>query len=156
MGFCISREENESRNKSNQIERYLADDRKKLASMHEIKLLLLGSGESGKSTIAKQMKIIHMNGYSHAELMEYKLAVYKNILECSKNLLDAIEKFNIPYEDSACIEHAEFIKSKISGLNVENYLMSEISKKMQKIWSDGASRVVMQRTTEFYIMDSAS
>lgn len=31
-----------------------------------------GSGESGKSTIVKQMKIIHQNGYTQDELMQFK------------------------------------------------------------------------------------
>ena len=29
---------------------------------HIVRILLLGTGESGKSTVVKQMKIIHMNG----------------------------------------------------------------------------------------------
>lgn len=56
----------------------------------EVKVLLLGSGESGKSTIVKQMKIIHQNGFSHEELLEYKPFVYKNVLDCIKNIISAI------------------------------------------------------------------
>jgi len=33
----------------------------------ELRILLLGAGESGKSTIAKQMKIIHLSGFSEQE-----------------------------------------------------------------------------------------
>lgn len=37
-----------------------------------------GSGESGKSTIVKQMKIIHQNGYSKDELLLFRLTIYKS------------------------------------------------------------------------------
>lgn len=37
-----------------------------------MKLLLLGAGESGKSTIVKQMKIIHETGYSDEEKKAYR------------------------------------------------------------------------------------
>ena len=47
------------------IDDELEQDREK--AKKEIKLLLLGAGESGKSTIVKQMRIIHGNGYSREE-----------------------------------------------------------------------------------------
>mmetsp|Transcript_767 Transcript_767/g.748 ORF Transcript_767/g.748 Transcript_767/m.748 type:complete len:441 (+) Transcript_767:264-1586(+) len=59
-------------------------------SEKEVKVLLLGSGESGKSTIVKQMKILHQNGYTTEELYEYKPFVYKNVLECIKSVINAI------------------------------------------------------------------
>ena len=40
-----------------ELDRKLEEDAKKDAA--EIKMLLLGAGESGKSTIFKQLKIIH-------------------------------------------------------------------------------------------------
>lgn len=56
---------------------------------------MIGSGESGKSTIVKQMKIIHQNGYTIDELAMYRLTVYKNLVDCAKALVVALEKFDI-------------------------------------------------------------
>lgn len=39
------------------------------------RLTSAGSGESGKSTIVKQMKIIHQNGYSKDELLNFRMIV---------------------------------------------------------------------------------
>lgn len=81
-----------SRDRSNAIDRQLEDDSRKFKK--ECKILLLGdsralfertrdreliragSGESGKSTIVKQMKIIHQNGYSKEELATFRMIVY--------------------------------------------------------------------------------
>ncbi len=49
-----------------------------------MKLLLLGAGESGKSTISKQMKIIHLNGFTEAELLGYKPILQSNAIETIK------------------------------------------------------------------------
>ena len=38
------------------------------------KILLLGAGESGKSTIFKQMKVIHKDGYSEAERKGFRVS----------------------------------------------------------------------------------
>lgn len=56
----------------------------------EVKILLLGSGESGKSTIVKQMKILHKDGFSKQEAYDYKPFVFKNVLDCVHNIIQAV------------------------------------------------------------------
>lgn len=46
-------------------------------------MLLLGAGESGKSTIVKQMRILHVNGFSDTERKQ-------KIEDIKKNIRDAI------------------------------------------------------------------
>lgn len=58
----MSADERAAVERSKQIEKNLKDDG--LAAAKDVKLLLLGAGESGKSTIVKQMKIIHESGKS--------------------------------------------------------------------------------------------
>jgi len=64
-------------------------------SKDEFKVLLLGSGESGKSTIVKQMKIIHQNGYSEQELYMFRITILKNLLDSIKALALALRRFDL-------------------------------------------------------------
>ncbi|KMQ92787.1 rna polymerase ii-associated factor 1-like protein [Lasius niger] len=50
--------------RSDAITRQLQKDKQVYRATH--RLLLLGAGESGKSTIVKQMRILHVNGFSEA------------------------------------------------------------------------------------------
>lgn len=66
---------------SDQINRQLAKEKQVYRATH--RLLLLGAGESGKSTIVKQMRILHVNGFSEREKKQ-------KIEDIKKNIRDAI------------------------------------------------------------------
>ncbi len=75
MGACASAEVCAAAERSAQIDKLLEEDARRLKM--ECKVLLLGSGKSGKSTVVKQMKITHHNGFAKDELMIYRPVVNK-------------------------------------------------------------------------------
>jgi len=89
MGCAASRPEDAVNSK---IENELKEDRKKLN--REVKLLLLGTGESGKTTITKQLKILNSTeGVPEAELIAYKPVITNCVLTAYKNIITATETF---------------------------------------------------------------
>ena len=62
LGGKLNDDEKQQRKKSQKIEKELIKDRRKYKATQ--RLLLLGAGESGKSTIVKQMRILHVNGFN--------------------------------------------------------------------------------------------
>jgi len=60
---------------------------------------LPGAGESGKSTIVKQMKIIHETGYSSEECQHYKPVVYSNTIQSLLAIISAMSKLRIDFAD---------------------------------------------------------
>jgi guanine nucleotide-binding protein subunit alpha len=60
---------------------------------NDTKMLLLGPGESGKSTLFKQMKILaREGGYSEAELEKYKSNIYTNCISQMQKLCEMVEE----------------------------------------------------------------
>ncbi|GFZ46941.1 Guanine nucleotide-binding protein subunit alpha [Saitozyma sp. JCM 24511] len=143
-----------TKDRSNAIDKGLEDDSKKFK--RECKILLLGSGESGKSTIVKQMKIIHQNGYSKEELMNYKLIVHKNILDSAQTLVMAMRKLSLDPVDPANRTHGDrIVEIKAAGEPLTT-LSNETLEAIDSIWHDPVIPQVMDRQSEFYLMDSAS
>ncbi|KAK4202832.1 guanine nucleotide binding protein, alpha subunit [Triangularia verruculosa] len=154
MGSCMSTsgEESEQRKRSNKIDRDLEEDSKRLR--RECKILLLGSGESGKSTIVKQMKIIHLKGYSHEELKNYRPTVFKNLLECAKSVANAMRQFDIDPVLDENKRYLDFLIEYSLDTNPQT-IDPKVSVAIQSLWSDPAKEQLMERQTEFYLMDSA-
>jgi ABC-type phosphate/phosphonate transport system ATPase subunit len=49
--------------------------------------LILGSSDSGKSTLLKQLRILHGGGFTESELLKYAIEIRKGILEILIKLL---------------------------------------------------------------------
>ena len=97
MGCAVSSLEKEAAERSRKIDRELAIDGEKAS--REVKLLLLGAGESGKSTIVKQMKIIHETGYSQEECLQYQPVVYSNTIQSLMAIIRAMGQLRIDFRD---------------------------------------------------------
>ena len=59
----------------------------------------LGAGESGKTTILKQMRITHNKGFSADERISFKQVLYANLLSAFQIIVDIIEDEEIELGD---------------------------------------------------------
>lgn len=166
-------EETEQKKRSQRIDKDLEEDSKRLR--RECKILLLGmwepfwywcrhlgltilftgSGESGKSTIVKQMKIIHLKGYSDDELYNYRPTVFKNLIECAKAVINAMRQFDIEPAHEENRAYCDFLLEYTVQSGPQAMIDPKVGEAVQAIWNDPAREQLMDRQTEFYLMDSA-
>ncbi|WFD44261.1 Guanine nucleotide-binding protein alpha-2 subunit [Malassezia psittaci] len=157
MGACLSTAGNagdqDAKQKSLDIDRQIDEEAKRGRS--EYKILLLGSGESGKSTIVKQMKIIHQSGYTRDELLVYRLTVLKNLLDSAQTIVLALRRFMLEPEMLVNREAADRILEYNVPADANATLPTDLGAMIISLWSDPVIPVLMNRRTEFYLMDNA-
>ncbi|XP_042365526.1 guanine nucleotide-binding protein G(q) subunit alpha-like [Plectropomus leopardus] len=148
---CLSPEAKEARRINDEIERQLRRDKRD--SRREYKLLLLGTGESGKSTFIKQMRIIHGRGYSDEDKRGFKRLVYQNIFTAMQAMIQAMTTLHIPYK----YEHNETNASIIRAVDVEKVttLMNPYVDAIKSLWSDPGIQECYNRKREYQLSDSA-
>ncbi|XP_044514285.1 guanine nucleotide-binding protein subunit alpha-14 [Gracilinanus agilis] len=148
---CLSAEEKESQRISAEIERQLRRDKKD--ARRELKLLLLGTGESGKSTFIKQMRIIHGSGYSDEDRKGFTKLVYQNIFTAMQAMIRAMDTLHIQYISEQNKENAQMIRE------VEVDKVSMLPRKqveaIKKLWEDPGIQECYDRRREYQLSDSA-
>ncbi|XP_020851289.1 guanine nucleotide-binding protein subunit alpha-14 [Phascolarctos cinereus] len=148
---CLSAEEKESQRISAEIERQLRRDKKD--ARRELKLLLLGTGESGKSTFIKQMRIIHGSGYSDEDRKGFTKLVYQNIFTAMQAMIRAMDTLHIQYVSEQNKENAQMIRE------VEVDKVSMLPRKqveaIKKLWEDPGIQECYDRRREYQLSDSA-
>ncbi|CDZ96572.1 guanine nucleotide-binding protein alpha-2 subunit [Phaffia rhodozyma] len=90
MGSCVSSTaDSPEAQRSREVERALKEDERKLQT--QVKLLLLGAGESGKSTVLKQMRLIHNVPFTSSETEHYRQLIFSNIVHGMRQIIDAMD-----------------------------------------------------------------
>lgn len=116
------------------------------------KVLLLGAGESGKSTILKQMKVLYLESYSDDERRSFVHVVHANIIESLKALIvHAITR-----------EGARFpaeLKTKCDQLllhDITRALTPDVGEMIREVWLAPAIQTSFEARNTFQLMDNAS
>lgn len=115
-----------------------------------------GSGESGKSTIVKQMKIIHQNGYKTEELMAYRNIIYKNLLDSAHHIILAMRQLSKDCADPTNRAQTEKILDYQVAPSASFLFSEDMAKAIYELWKDPVIPSIMDHSSEFYLMDSAS
>ncbi|KAJ3204884.1 Guanine nucleotide-binding protein subunit alpha-15 [Entophlyctis luteolus] len=63
----------------------------------ESRVLILGTGDSGKSTVLKQIRLIYGCGFTDSEIATFRSTLLLNVVTCAKCLVHAMKVLQIPY-----------------------------------------------------------
>ncbi|KAL7404391.1 hypothetical protein ABVT39_014036 [Epinephelus coioides] len=132
-------QEREARRRSREIDAMLARERRAVRRL--VKILLLGAGESGKSTFLKQMRIINGQEFDKKALLDFRDTIYENILksESVKYFLDNLDRIGqlnfIPSKQDIL-----FARKATKGIVEHDFIIKKIPFKMVDVGGQRSQR----------------
>jgi GTPase SAR1 family protein len=150
MGGCgtkLAEEDKIIYQKNKEIETELQKNAESEGS--KIKLLLLGAGESGKSTIFKQMKVIYGKTYTEDDRRQFRSIIYSNILSTMKMLCKQLEVM-----DLLCKMHVEDEYNLVISCDETLGLDLTLGNAVKTLWEDPSIQEVWRRRNEFHVIES--
>eukprot|EP00092_Neocalanus_flemingeri_P037524 GFUD01040858.1.p1 GENE.GFUD01040858.1~~GFUD01040858.1.p1 ORF type:complete len:365 (-),score=98.47 GFUD01040858.1:158-1252(-) len=163
MGACLAVDE--ATVKSRHIDRQNKKDYN--AERRVVKLLLLGTGGSGKSTIVKQMKILHGTdsssqsgtgagtpGLTQADRVAAVDTCRSNAVDSMGVLLSACSRLGYSLGSGLEDARVRVIKATESGCGGGVYT-SQLAQDIAALWGDVSLQKVVIRGNEFQLCDSA-
>lgn len=150
LDFCLTEDERFKKTQNRRINEAIRECKRKDKTI--FKLLLLGTGESGKSTFLRQMRIIYDNGYSDEDKREYISVILQNILESMQCMVEAMDVLNIKYDNKMNSRNAEVIKSanSLAFSSLTDVYLSAL----KELWDDVGIQECYVRRREYQLNDS--
>ncbi|KAG7335184.1 hypothetical protein KOW79_001780 [Hemibagrus wyckioides] len=140
---------------SKEIDRCISKDKTYVKRL--VKILLLGAGESGKSTFLKQMRIIHGQDFDQLAREEFRATIYSNVIKGIRVLVDAREKLHIPWGDASNQAYGEVLMSfdtrSAQGM-VEPKVFQQFLPAVRSLWADIGIQHAYDRRREFQLGES--
>ncbi|KHJ45073.1 g-protein alpha subunit [Trichuris suis] len=167
MKLCVSRdaadeEAKEQKRVNKQIEEQLQKDKQLYRATHRLLLLvkrLSGAGESGKSTIVKQMRILHINGFSERERREKVTDIRRNIRDSILVIVRSMEELTPPVylENPSNAVHMRYILDVASSPDFEftDVRDEDFFDRVQILWKDQGVQACYDRSNEYQLIDCA-
>jgi GTPase SAR1 family protein len=145
---CFSPQEDPQTRQDRELENSLQAER--LASLFQFKVLLLGAGETGKSTIIKQIRRIHGHAPSAKELSRTIISLHNNVIDCMKILLYQLDIFEFTLEDPDDLKTA----AEVQNFPENKIIDYEMAGHIENLWRHQSIQSTYERRAEFWLLDS--
>lgn len=110
---------------SDAIDRSL--DQKKEKDHNQMRMFLLGAGESGKSTVLKQMRLLHKHSFTDFERRQYSEVILFDLIESMKMLIFNARRLGIPLDcDRPDLPLVHYKRIVVQTKGIEDFNPSEI------------------------------
>ncbi|XP_062308440.1 guanine nucleotide-binding protein subunit alpha-11-like [Osmerus eperlanus] len=147
---CLTEEERGTIAVDKEIQRILRQQKQR--ERKEIKVLLLGTGESGKTTFIRQMRIIHGRGFSEEERRAFAKLIFQNIFTAVKAMTGAMTTLKIPYSNKENEMYAKWVQ------DVDTVQVTQLDRgyadAIRHLWADAGLRACYGRRSEYQLLDS--
>jgi len=154
MGICNARDSTpldadakKAKQISSSLDNSMLDEHNADKQVH--KLLLLGAGESGKSTLFKQMIYIYGRGFAEVDRIPYTAIIYNNVINSMKTLCKHSRQFGPVSPQN------EEIRNAIEELKGDEEIDYSLGSQIQILWSDDGIQATYAARAKFQLPDSA-
>lgn len=135
--------------KAQELEKNLREER--LKELFMFKVLLLGAGESGKSTVVKQIKLCHNKMPSDKENETIADSLHQNVIDCMKTLLYACSTFGYDLNEEDT-KTAKEVQEFDEGKRID----CDFGERIEALWQSDSIRKTYKRNDEYWLLDSCS
>lgn len=125
----------------------------------DVKILTLGAGECGKSTLWRQLKITYCGGFTQKERIGFRSIIRQTIIEDIKTLIETMER-----NSQALSPHLAPLVESIKDLNPnDDELEAEVAKSIAEVWKDPMIKTIFKSANSiglgensYYFLDNVA
>lgn len=152
MGIFRSKQaniqEDPTRNLNAKVDQQLLQQQ--VDELFRFKILLLGAGESGKSTVVKQLEVIHKKKKSTKEIKMIAQSLHQNVIDCMKALIYAAKNFGYWNPD----EVEKKTEESIFNHDESERISPELGERILQLYKSEAITQTYDRRAEYWLLDS--
>ena len=117
----------------------------------QLKILLLGASESGKSTLLKAMRLFQEGPWTAEERRSFSEIIFSNVTEGTLSVLEAMESLEITVDSSEIEYHLQTI---FMQSDHPDFMSSKVHSAIAALVCDGGFQYALKRQREYQASDS--
>ncbi|XP_051993091.1 guanine nucleotide-binding protein subunit alpha-12-like [Xyrauchen texanus] len=145
--------EQDARGRSHEIDVMLKRDIQ--SNKRLLRIMLTGTCECGISAFLRLVRLNNKEEFSHNELLEFREAIYENVIQGMQVLIQERTMFGTPWQNPANEVNEILVRSvEICGMHIEPCTFQHYVSAIVTLWKDFGIQETYKRRSEFQLCES--